>query len=173
METTAQSFQLTTHYPRLLYLIITTYTISRLIAAHLRRILIFARKLRNRWHVWCSAVSGVDMHRTDDESDEGEKSGTWKRERKKDEEGGKMKEERERSGWKKQREYIKFNLNQPSFIDVARISDTCHQKLDTCTWLYLSSFISVSHYRSRASALSPSHRCCMTLSLCPRCLFTT
>jgi len=73
----------------------------------------------------------------------------------------------------RQRKYIKFNLNQLSFIDVARISDTCHQKLDTCTWLHLPPFISISHCRSRASALSPSHRCCMSLSLCPRCLFTS
>lgn len=39
--------------------------------------------------------------------------------------------ERERGGRK--REPIKFNLNQPSFMNIERISDTSRHKLDTCT----------------------------------------
>lgn len=72
--------------------------------------------------------------------------------------------------------HIRFNLNQPSFIDVARISDTFHQKLDTCTWLHLfpSLFISLSHYRYRVSTLSIlSRRLSMPPSLRPRYLFTS
>lgn len=83
------------------------------------------------------------MHRADDESDESEKSEERGREKEKGEER-RVYFEKEEGGWEggrgargvvgtRQREYIKFNLNQLSFIDVARISDTCHQKLDTCT----------------------------------------
>jgi len=52
-----------------------------------------------------------------------------------------LEREREREREKRDRKalekiegiHIKFNLNQPSFINVARISDMFHQKLNTCT----------------------------------------
>lgn len=85
--------------------------------------------------------------------------------------------EREREGWGEGREiegdwkklekigtHIKFNLNQPSFINITRIPDMFHQKLDTCAWLDLfpSLFISLSHV---VLASLYAHR--------PRCLFTS
>lgn len=46
-------------------------------------------------------------------------------------------ERRKREGEGERRERarvpIKFNLNQPSFMNIERISDTSRHKLDTCT----------------------------------------
>lgn len=100
-------------------------------------------------------------------------------------------EERRRRRERKERVPIKFNLNQPSFMNIERISDTSRHKLDTCTWLSLS--LSFSSFRSFALSLSRSlslalcfpliltvvlasiHSRCLPapLSLRPRCLFTS
>lgn len=117
------------------------------------------------------------MYRTDDESD-GKKSGAQKRERKKKEKTEFILRRRKEREYKReargvvetrQRKYIKFNLNQLSFIDVARTSRIRAIKSSTPAL----DCISLRSSLTVALASRHSHRCCMPLSLCPRCLFTS